>query len=64
MPDCSKELPGKVAMLDHLKSSHPNLAKVFQPPNINDTRQTNDDSDEVSDPSMKPQVINVKRSEK
>ena len=61
---CSKELPGKVAMLDHLKSSHPNLAKVFQPPNINDTRQTNDDSDEVSDPSMKPQVINVKRSEK
>ena len=45
---CSKELTGKVAMLDHLKSSHPNLAKFFQPPNINKTRQTNDDSDEVS----------------
>jgi len=73
---CSKELPGKVAMLDHLKSSHPNLAKFFQPPNINKTRQTNDDSDEVSvspgfyadtfslpgkDLNLKSQIVNVKK---
>ena len=44
---CSKELSGKVAMLHHLKSSHPNVAKFFQPPKINKTRQTNYESAEV-----------------
>ena len=37
---CSKELPGKVAMLDHLISNHPDLAKFFQSPKINETTQT------------------------
>ena len=34
-------------MLDHLKSSHP---KVFQPPKINKTRQTNGEHAEISVP--------------
>ena len=37
---CSKEFPAKVVMLDHLKN-HSKFAKLFQPPNIDNTRQTN-----------------------
>ena len=37
---CAKELPGKVVMLDHLKSSHPNLAKFFQPTKIKDANNS------------------------
>ena len=53
-------------MLDHLKSSHPNVAKFFQPPKTNKTRQTNYESAEVSsgnvlDLSVKSQMVNVKQ---
>ena len=62
---CSKEFPEKVVMLDHLKN-HSKFAKLFQPPNINITRQTNKSvEDDVSpgkvlDVSIKAQV-NVKQ---
>ena len=57
---CSKEFPEKVVMLDHLKN-HSKFAKLFQPPNINNT--TNKSVEDVVSPgkiSIKSQV-NVKQ---
>ena len=62
---CSKEFPEKVVMLDHL-INHSQFAKLFQPPNINITRQNNkSEEDDVSpgkvlEVSIKAQV-NVKQ---
>ena len=46
----SKELPGKVAILDHLKISHPDLAKFF--PKLQ--RSIKQDK-----PMIKSQIVNV-----